>query len=437
MAGDWTAICLRDAGIELIDCDHRTPPAAEDGYAYVAIPQLRGGRIDLSDARRITLEHFAEWTRKAKPTAYDVVLSRRCNPGETAFVTPGLEFALGQNLVLLRADGTSVYRPFLRWLVRGPEWWDQIAKFLNVGAVFDSLKCADVPNFMLRIPPLPEQRAIAHILGTLDDKIELNRKMSETLEAMARALFKSWFVDFDPVRAKMEGRDPGLPKKIAELFPSRMVESELGEIPEGWKVTPFAETVEILGGGTPKTSIAEYWDGDIPWFSVVDAPEISNVWVVNTEKKVTRAGVENSSSRVLPVGTTIISARGTVGRIALVGVPMAMNQSCYGLRGRTGARGYFTHFATGELISSLQQRAHGSVFDTITRDTLASISVVEPPAALVESFEFRVGPMLERIRTGLFSSGSLTALRDALLPKLISGQIRVSTAMKHVEEAIA
>ena len=186
MAGEWPTLSLREAGVELIDCDHRTPPASETGYPYVAIPQLRGGRIDLSEARRITAENFAEWTRKARPSPYDVVLSRRCNPGETAFVPPGLEFALGQNLVLLRADGTKVYPPFLRWLVRGPEWWEQIAKFLNVGAVFDSLKCADVPHFTLRIPPLPEQRAIAHILGTLDDKIELNRRMSETLEEMDR-----------------------------------------------------------------------------------------------------------------------------------------------------------------------------------------------------------------------------------------------------------
>jgi type I restriction enzyme S subunit len=340
------------------------------------------------------------------------------------------------SIIRARPDRTKADPHFLYYFFNstsGLHCLDTIRRQVAVAGITGS----DLVKLELAVPPLPEQRAIAHILGTLDDKIELNRKLSETLEGMARALFKSWFVDFDPVRAKMDGRDPGLPKEIADLFPSRMVESEVGEIPEGWRVTPFAETVEILGGGTPKTSVAEYWDGDIPWFSVVDAPEISNVWVVNTEKKVTRAGVENSSSRVLPEGTTIISARGTVGRIALVGVPMAMNQSCYGLRGRTGARGYFTHFATGELISSLQQRAHGSVFDTITRDTLASISVVEPPAALVESFEFRVGPMLERIRLGLFSSGSLTALRDALLPKLISGQIRVSTAMKHVEEAIA
>jgi type I restriction enzyme S subunit len=142
VAGEWPKITLREANVALIDCDHRTPPAANVGYPYVAIPQLRGGRIDLSDARRITREHFLEWTRKARPAASDVILSRRCNPGETAVAPPDLEFALGQNLVLLRADGTKVYPPFLRWLVRSPEWWDQVAKFINVGAVFDSLKCA-------------------------------------------------------------------------------------------------------------------------------------------------------------------------------------------------------------------------------------------------------------------------------------------------------
>jgi type I restriction enzyme S subunit len=168
----WPLRTLREANVVLIDCDHRTPPAQEEGYPYVTIPQLKNGRIELSNSRRISPEHYMEWTRKAKPSAYDVVLSRRCNPGETAFVQPGMEFALGQNLVLLRADGTEVYPPFLRWLVRGPEWWDQIKTFLNVGAVFDSLKCADIPKFALCIPPLDDQRRIADFLGVLDARIE-------------------------------------------------------------------------------------------------------------------------------------------------------------------------------------------------------------------------------------------------------------------------
>lgn len=153
----WREMTLHEAGVTLIDCDHRTPPAATRGYPYVAIPQLKEGRLDISDVRRISQEHFVEWTKKAKPRHYDVILSRRCNPGETAHVPARLECALGQNLVLLRSDGTKLFPPFLRWLVRGPEWWEQIGKFINVGAVFDSLKCADIPNFRLPIPPIPEQ----------------------------------------------------------------------------------------------------------------------------------------------------------------------------------------------------------------------------------------------------------------------------------------
>jgi type I restriction enzyme S subunit len=254
--------------------------------------------------------------------------------------------------------------------------------------------------------------------------------MNETLEAMARAIFKSWFVDFDPVRAKAEGRDPGLPKHIADLFPGRFEGSELGEIPAGWTVRSFAETVDILGGGTPKTSVPEYWGGDIPWYSVVDAPRDADVFVVDTEKKTTPAGVANSSTRILPQGTSIISARGTVGRVALVGAPMAMNQSCYGLRDRASRRGYYTYFVTRNLVALLQQRVHGAVFDTITRDTLRGVSVVVPDRKLIEAFEAEIDPLLEHVLANLHQSRTLATIRDALLPRLISGELRVGEAVE-------
>src|SRR3989338_5124467 len=203
-------------------------------------------------------------------------------------------------------------------------------------------------------------------------------------------LLNPWLVDSHPVPAKAEGRDSGLPKPLADLFPDSFEDSELGEIPKGWEVQPFADMVEIIGGGTPKTSVVRYWNGNIPWFSVADAPSSSDIWVVATEKKITWEGVENSSTQILPVGTTIISARGTVGRIALVGVPMAMNQSCYGLRGRIGEYGYHTYFSTRAFITTLQQRAHGSVFDTITRDTFEGVEVTVSSPIVIEDFEQKV-----------------------------------------------
>ncbi len=175
--------------------------------------------------------------------------------------------------------------------------WDEVTKYAishMTGSSGRQRVPTDVLDYLdVPVPPIVEQRAIAHILGTLDDKIELNRRMNETLEVMARALFKSWFVDFDPVRRNIARRDhrlqtppsPFISDEIDALFPDAFEDSELGEIPKGWSIQPFSETITISGGGTPKTSVARYWNGVIPWFSVVDAPRDFDVWVIDTEKK--------------------------------------------------------------------------------------------------------------------------------------------------------
>ncbi len=249
--------------------------------------------------------------------------------------------------------------------------------------------------------------------------------MNATLEAMARAIFKSWFVDFDPVRANRGEFDLSLPPDLLALFPDGFVESELGAIPAGWQIDAFDDLIEIISGGTPRTSVDEYWEGDIPWFSVKDAPAPTDVFVIDTARKVTEAGIENSSAKMLPVETTIISARGTVGKLALVGVPMSMNQSCYGIRDVRGEYNYYTYFHLESVVNKLQQRTHGSVFDTITRKTFKTITAVVPPIEVIQTFEELIDPFLERIKSNVFESRTLAELRDTLLPKLISGELRV------------
>lgn len=288
-------------------------------------------------------------------------------------------------------------------------------------------------SLQIWLPPENDQRRIAHVLGTLDDKIELNRQLNATLEALARALFQSWFVAFDPVRAKLSGepeaetcRRLGLTPEVLALFPDELEESALGEIPKGWAVKSFAETVELIGGGTPKTSIAEYWDGDIPWFSVVDAPSESDVFVIETEKSISESGLKNSSTRLLPELTTIISARGTVGRLALTACPMTMNQSCYAIRGKNSGP-FFTYFATRELVAILKQSSHGTVFDTITRDTFSNVHLPIPDdLAVASAFDEIVEPVMLNIKQNLEESRILAALRDELLPKLLSGEVRLA-----------
>ena len=293
-----------------------------------------------------------------------------------------------------------------------------------------------IAAYQFAFPSPEERRETARVLSTLDDRITLLRETNATLEAIAQALFKSWFVDFDPVRAKMEGRTPeGMDEATAALFPDGFETSELGEVPRGWRQQTFRDTIQIIGGGTPKTSNPDFWGGDIPWFSVVDAPRSSDVFVIDTEKYITDAGLHGSSTKLLPVGTTIISARGTVGKLALTGRAMAMNQSCYGLRGKAGDT-YFTYFSATRLVQQLQQRAHGSVFDTITQETFAGIHVAYPQPPVIEAFDVAVSPLMARIRENLFQAQTLSTLRDTLLPRLISGQLRLPEAQAAVEAAL-
>lgn len=307
----------------------------------------------------------------------------------------------------------------------------------NSGSAQPSLNRNYIYAIPVSFPDPGEQRAIAHILGTLDDKIELNRRMNETLEAMARTIFKSWFVDFDPVRAKLDGRQPErMDKATADLFPDSFEDSTLGKIPRGWKVASFSQHTTILSGGTPKTSVPEYWGGDIPWYTVKDAPADGDVWVLHTERKLTRAGIENSAADVFGEKTAIISARGTVGKLALTGVPMAMNQTCYGVKCRNDYSPLFTYFNLRAGIATLQQRSHGTVFDTITRETFARLDCCYPPPQLAQRYDKYSSPILDHIRANLRESAALAVLRDALLPKLLSGEIRVKDVERRIGETI-
>jgi restriction endonuclease S subunit len=355
----------------------------------------------------------------------DLVFTQRGTVGQVSLVPPGPyeQYLVSQSQMKLTVDERIADPLFLYYVFQSDLYRTYFRQHaIQTGVPHTNLSI--LRETAVHLPPVAVQREIAGVLGALDDKVELNRRMSQTLESIARALFKSWFVDFDPVHAKAEGRDGGLGLGQLDMFPDTLQDCRLGEIPRGWAVCPLSDTVEVVGGGTPQTSRSDYWGGEIPWFSVVDAPVPSDVWTIATERSITPDGLRGSAARLLPVGTTIISARGTVGRVALVGVPMAMNQSCYGLQPRLSRRGFFSYFSTRHVVGDLARRAHGSVFDTITRETLASVLVVVPPTRLVEAFDDAVAPILERVRVGRFESRNLAQMRDAFLGELITGRSR-------------
>ena len=371
----WHEVTLGEIA-EIFDGPHATPKKTDNGPVFLGISNIVKGRIDLSVTQHLSESDYRTWTRRVTPEPGDIVFSYETKLGEAAAVPHGLRCCLGRRMGLLRPRTESVDPRFLLYAYLGQQFQKTILSRVVQGSTVDRILLSELGAFPIELPvDIAEQRAIAHVLGALDDKIELNRRMNETLEEMAQALFKSWFVDFDPVRAKMEGRWrrgeslPGLPADLYDLFPDRMVPSELGEIPEGWEVGVLDNMIELLSGGTPRTSVASFWDGDIPWYTAKDAPSLSDVFVLETERTIAKAGIENSAAKVLAAGITIITARGTVGRLACLGIPMAMNQTCYGIRGVQGYPDYFTYWNVRTAVDELQQRTHGTIFDTITRQT--------------------------------------------------------------------
>lgn len=267
---------------------------------------------------------------------------------------------------------------------------------------------SDLAKLLVPYPPLPEQRAIAHILGTLDDKIELNRRMNETLEAIARAIFKSWFVDFDPVRAKTEGRDPGLPKHIADLFPDSFEDSELGSIPNGWEVRTVGDLAEVSSGSRPNVRYDEalpeayvpLWGGNGP-MAFVPEPLID-----------------------YPI---LLTGRvGTLGSVFRITSPCWPSDNTLILRARQSRAFDYLFLQLKRVDFSSLNR--GSTQPLLTQTDLKSQFVVLPPTAVLERFHAFAKELYERIDASESESRTLAALRDSLLPKLISGEMRVKGA---------
>ena len=278
----------------------------------------------------------------------------------------------------------------------------------------------DLENIEAALPDLSEQRAIAHILGTLDDKIELNRRMNETLEEMAQALFKSWFVDFDPVRAKMEGRDTGLPPDVADLFPDRLVESELGEIPEGWEVRPLANCFNLTMGQSPPGSTYND-DGDgLPFFQ--GCSDFGFRYPENRR-------FCTAPTRIAHSDDTLVSVRAPVGEINMAWEKCCIGRGVAALRHKSGSSS-FTYYATQVLQPQLRQYEEtGTVFGSINRKQFETLPVLAPKAELLDCFETYMLPLEQRIRVNVSESRTLAVLRDALLPKLVSGELRVVESM--------
>lgn len=257
-------------------------------------------------------------------------------------------------------------------------------------------------------PLLPTQRKIASILSAYDDLIENNLRHIKILEEMAQNLYREWFVKFQ--------------------FPGHenlhFVESQLGRMPEGWEVVPFTQIANVLSGGTPKTSVNDYWKGKIPFFAPKDSP--NTFYVTVTDKSITELGLSKCNSKLYPKNTVFITARGTVGKVVMPPKDMAMNQSCYALRGKAGINQLYLFLATKDKVEYLKKNTGGATFDTIVIDTFERMLVAKPGNKLISQFTVLVESMFNLILNLTYKNQNLRQTRNLLLPRLISGEINVS-----------
>lgn len=278
--------------------------------------------------------------------------------------------------------------------------------------------------------PIERQEVIGKLAASFDRKIELNRRMNATLEAMARALFRDWFVDFGPTRARMEGRPPYLAPELWSLFPDRL--DDQGK-PEGWEVSEIGKETTAVGGSTPSTKEPSYWGGDINWATPKDLSTLKAPVLLETSRTITEAGLEKISSGLLPEGTVLLSSRAPIGYVAIAAVPVAVNQGFIALKcGRRLSKEFVWQWLHA-FMEDIKGKANGSTFQEISKKNFRPIPVVVPSEEVLQAFDAIVSPALERIIANERESRTLARTRDLLLPRLMSGELRVAEAGKIVE----
>jgi type I restriction enzyme S subunit len=416
--GGWDMNSVESAPLEewmesIIDYRGKTPEKTSAGVPLITAKIVKNGTVGEPD-EFIAYEAYEEWMRRGIPEEGDVVITTEAPLGEVAQIPVG-RFALAQRIITLRGKRERVSNTYLKYLFLS-SGFQSVLHSRATGTTVLGIKQSALREIPISIPPLPEQRAIAHILGTLDDKIELNRRMNATLEAMAQALFKSWFMDFD-------GHDD-------------LVASEIGLVPQGWEVRQIGDVVRVLGGSTPSTQERTYWDGGIhAWATPKDLSGLTVPILLGTERRITDSGLQRISSGLLPSGTFLLSSRAPIGYTAIAQMPVAINQGFIAVPpGGTLPPAYLLFWSRLNM-DSIKGRASGTTFAEISKAAFRPIPVAIPPAKRLEEYDEKVGTLLLKMAANANESSTLTTLRDTLLPKLISGELRVPDAEAALEAA--
>ena len=424
MAGEWRNVALEDVADELT-VGYVGPMASEyvdDGIPFLRSLNVEPLRINKNDLKFITPE-FHSRIRKSRLTPGDVVIVRTGKPGACSVVPEWLADANCSDLVIVRC-GPQLDNRFLAYYVNTVAC-DHVAAHL-VGAVQQHFNVGSARTLRLNLPPLADQKSIAAVLGALDDKIELNRRMNATLEAMARALFQSWFVDFDPVRAKLDGRPPAaLDPATAALFPEHLEESPLGHTPKGWEVRSLDKTAHYLNG----LALQKYPPGDGPTLPVIKIAQLRKGDSVGAD----RCNTDLPPNYIVQDGDVLFSWSGSLEVELWCGGPGALNQHLFKVTSPEFPKWFYYlwtlyHLDEFRLIAADKATTMGH----IQRGHLTAAKVIIPPCPLLDAMTRTMSPLIDQLIANRTESRTLATLRDTLLPKLLSGELSVGTSQDSV-----
>ena len=413
--------------------------------------------VDLSAARRISLEDFERLVKQGcQPLVGDVLIAKDGNSAlETVCnVKQPLNAVLLSSVAILRPNLNILDSDFLKYYLSSKEVIEYFKSNFISGAAIPRVVLRDFRKAQIRLPELKIQRKISKILSDLDEKIHLNNQINQTLESIAQAIFKSWFIDFEPVRAKIaakqEGNDPELAamcaisgkseaeleqiakedfaelQATAALFPDELVESELGEVPKGWVVSIVGEQVQTVGGGTPSTKNADFWDNGIHhWTTPKDLSNLTDKILLNTERKITDIGLKKISSGLLPKNTVLMSSRAPVGYLALAKIEVAINQGYIAILPNTKySAEYLIHWCKANM-AEIKGRASGTTFQEISKRNFREINFIRPDEKVIAVYTRTAKTLYDEITLKAKEKQSLINLRDTLLPKLLLGEVEI------------
>ena len=398
---------IKDYCLGIYDGPHATPQESSDGPIFLGIKNITDdGRLDFSEIRHVSEEEFPKWTRRVTPQANDVVFTYEATLHRYALIPEGFRGCLGRRVALVRPNPNQVDSRYLLYFFLSDGWRGVIEGNVISGATVDRIPLEKFPGFPVALPILSMQQKVADMLSAYDDLIENNRRRMTLLEEAARQLYREWFV-----RLRFPGHEH-----------ARITHG----LPDGWERQRLGNIAECVGGGTPSTSVTSYWeDGDVTWVTLTDVTRNNHFVLLDSEKKITAAGLQNSSAKLVPAHAVLMTSRASVGFFAVTGREVCTNQGFISVVPNENVHSPYLLFHLSARVEEIRSMGSGSTYPEVSRGKFREFEVVVPDMKLVSLFAEQAELLLEHIHVLKQQNQKLRDARNLLLPRLMSGEIAV------------